>query len=156
MEIERVRFLRKKLRQLERRNWNSFVSEKGCCGLTLPQCHALLEIGDRGEVSLADLADALGLDTSTLSRTIQGLVAIGLVDRTADERDRRFVAILLTGQGRKVYNAIEKLYNGYFGKVLDYIPSKKRSAVLESIAILADAVNVFNEAAGCCQKRAKS
>jgi len=133
MDIERIRFLRKKLRQLERQNWNSFVNQEGCCGLTLPQCHTLLEIGDKPEVSLADLAASLGLDTSTLSRTIQGLVVIGLVNRTIDDRGRRFVTISLTGQGRKVYDEIEQLYNSYFGRVLDYIPSKKRKAVLESI-----------------------
>ncbi len=156
METERIRFLRRKLRQLERQNWNSFVDQEGCCGMTLPQCHALLEIGDKPEVSLADLAASLDLDTSTLSRTIQGLVVLGLVDRITDERDRRCVAISLTGHGRKLYDEIEELYNGYFARVLEYIPSERSEAVLESIAILADAVREFNQTTGCCQKRVKS
>ena len=81
MEIEKIRFLRQKLRVLEREMNDPFGRDAGCCGLTLAQCHTLLEVGYRGEVSLVDLASSFGLDTSTLSRMIQGLVVPGLVSR---------------------------------------------------------------------------
>ena len=78
MDIKKIRLLREKLRQLERELDDRFRSDSGCCGLTLAQCHTLLEIGNKGEISLVELASRLSLDTSTLSRTINGLVILGL------------------------------------------------------------------------------
>jgi len=153
IDMPKLIFLREKLRLLERETVRPFDDQADCCGLTLSQCHTLLEIGHRGEVSLVDLAATFGLDTSTLSRTIQGLVLIGLVDRTPSVTDRRYVVITLTVQGRKTLKNIEDRFNTYFAAVLERIPAARRDAVLDAVSILADAVRSFNETSGCCRKR---
>jgi len=151
--MDRIRRLREKLRQLERALDGCFRAEGGCCGLTLSQCHALLEVGYRGEVSLIDLAAVLGLDSSTLSRTVNGLVLIGLVNRLTNEKDRRYVAISLTGQGKKVFDEIEGIFNRTYSGVLGLIPEDKQDAVVESIALFADAVRDFNDANEGCEDK---
>jgi DNA-binding MarR family transcriptional regulator len=150
-DVERIRLLREKLRQLEREMNDPFQTDSGCCGLTLAQCHTLLEIGNKGEISLIDLASHLGLDTSTLSRMIQGLVVLGLVSRLTNEKDRRYVAISLTEQGCKLFDQIEVRFNTYFAQVLELIPSEKRDAVIENIGFFSDAVRKRNESSGCCE-----
>ncbi|MBM3284970.1 MAG: MarR family transcriptional regulator [Candidatus Aminicenantes bacterium] len=153
MDIERIRRLREKLRQLERAMDGCFRAEGGCCGLTLSQCHTLLEVGYRGEVSLIDLATTLGLDPSNLSRTVNGLVLLGLINRMTSEKDRRYVAISLTGQGKKVFDEIESIFSRYYSGVLGLIPDDKKDVVVESIALFADAVREFNDAnEGCNDK----
>src|SRR4030042_4916924 len=102
LDIQKIRFLREKLRFMERRMNDPFGRDAGCCGLTLAQCHTLLEVGYKGEVSLVDLASSFGLDTSTLSRMIQGLVVLGLVRRLANQKDRPYGGISLTQQGPKI------------------------------------------------------
>lgn len=151
MDIQKIRFLREKLRQLERETSSPFKPETGCCGLTLAQCHTLLEVGSRDEVSLVGLAASIGLDTSTLSRTIQGLVMLGLVNRLTNEKDRRCISISLTEQGRRVFTEIETTFNDYFGRVLELIPVEKRQAVVDNIAAFSDAVKKYNESSGCCR-----
>lgn len=153
MEEKMTRLLRDRLRLLERESVRPFDNEAGCCGLTLSQCHTVVEVGNRREVSLIDLADAFSLDTSTLSRTIQGLVEIGLVDRRASARDRRFVTITLTAQGRRVYRNIETRFNGYIGSVLERIPAGRRVAVVDAVSLLADTIRKHNEETGCCRER---
>lgn len=54
-------------------------SDASCCGVTITQCHAVVEIGRKGKISLVDLAGLLGLDKSTMSRTINNLVESDLV-----------------------------------------------------------------------------
>jgi len=152
MKTERIRCLRDRLRVLERETIRPFDNRNQCCGLTLAQCHTLLEIGDRGEISLVDLAAAFGLDTSTLSRTIQSLVLIGLVDRRTSAKDRRYIVISLTEQGGRVFRNIEDRFNVYFAAVLDRIPADRRDLVIDSISLLADAVRVHNETSGCCTR----
>ena len=150
MNIEKIKYLREKLRILDRESGGVFEDDVDCCGLTTAQCHTLLEIGNRGPVSLVDLAEFLGLDTSTLSRTIQGLVMLGLVNRQINEKDRRYVVISLTEQGRKVFNEIEDRYNGYIARVLDLLPADKQETILESIGAFADAVLKLKETESCC------
>lgn len=154
MEIQEIRRLREKLRQLEREMISPFKPDTGCCGLTLAQCHTLLEVGYRKEVSLVELSASSGLDASTLSRTIHGLVTLGLVSRLADEKDRRYIVISLTEQGGRVFTEIETTFNDFFGSVLDLIPVEKREAVVDGVAAFSDAVKKRNESSGCCSPSA--
>jgi len=156
MDIQKIRLLREKLRLLERESNDRFRSDNGCCGLTLGQCHTLLEIGNKDQISLVELASNLGLDTSTLSRTINGLVFLGLVNRLTNERDRRYIAISLSDQGRKVFDEIEKTFNDYFSGVLEFIPVEKRDAIIESISLFTDALREYNDSAGCFRERLPS
>jgi len=154
MDVQKIRLLRKKLRLLERESSDPFKPDSGCCGLTLGQCHTLIEVGNKGEVSLVNLAANLGLDASTLSRTINGLVFLGLVNRLTNERDRRYIAISLSDQGRKVFDEIEKTFNDYFSCVLELIPVEKRDPIIESIGLFADALREYNDSSGCCREEA--
>lgn len=155
MDIQKIRFLREKLRVLEREMSDPFGRDGGCCGLTLGQCHTLLEVGLKGEVSLVDLASSFGLDTSTLSRMVQGLVILGLVNRLTNDKDRRYVVISLTGRGRELFEQIEATFNDYFAQVLELIPTEKEEAVVESIGLFSDAVRKHNESSRCCRPAAE-
>jgi DNA-binding MarR family transcriptional regulator len=118
-----------------------------CCGVTLVQSHVLFEIGRRENVSLGDLSAALGLDNSTLSRHIQGLVEKGWVTRTPSETDRRYVTIGLTEQGREYERQIARQMCDYMQEILSHVPEEKRAQVLESIDLLLEAMRKSN----CCR-----
>jgi len=156
VDIQKIRFLREKLRLMEREMNDPFGRDAGCCGLTLAQCHTLLEVGYKREVSLIDLATSFGLDTSTLSRMIQGLVVLGLVNRLTNEKDRRYVAISLTEQGRQLFDQIEARFNTYFAQVLELVPAEKKDAVIECIGLFSDAVRKHNESSRCCESDSES
>lgn len=151
MDILKIRFIREKLRLMERQMNDPFSRDAGCCGLTLAQCHTLLEVGYKREVSLVDLASSFGLDTSTLSRMIQGLVVLGLVSRLTNEKDRRYVVISLTEQGVKLFEQIEAKFNTYFAQVLEFVPSEKQDTVIEGLGLFSDAVRKHNKTARCCE-----
>ena len=94
-----IREFRRDLRVLEREAVRHLEGETSCCGVTLGQCHAILELSF-SDSSLTALAAALDLDTSTQSRTVDGLVKAGWVERTQDAGDRRAVRLALTAAGR--------------------------------------------------------
>ena len=156
MDKNQIRILREKIRILERESGGVFGEEQDCCGVTMSQCHTLLQVGQRESLSLVDLAAELNLDTSTLSRTVQGLVLLGLLDRRADAGDRRYVTIALTAQGRKVAAAIEEKYDAYFTAVLGRLPAASRASIIESLSAFVDAVRDHNESIGCCRPGRKS
>ncbi|AEY67626.1 MarR family transcriptional regulator [Clostridium sp. BNL1100] len=121
-------------------------SDASCCGVTITQCHAVVEIGRKGKISLVDLAGLLGLDKSTMSRTINNLVESDLVLRDLDSENRRYVIIQLTENGRNVFKNIEESMNGYYKSIFNSIPENKRSQVMESLQLLTNAV----ESNKCC------
>lgn len=138
--------LRELVRQLERKLGYLQDAQFICCGITLAQCHAMVEIGRAECLSLNALAELLGLDTSTMSRTVNNLVKSQLAKRTEDRKDRRCVCIELTGKGKELFNRIETDRNAYYVKILESIPEEKREQVLDSIWLLANAID-----ADCCK-----
>ena len=115
-------------------------SDASCCGVTIPQCHAIVEIGRMKRISLIELADLLGLDKSTMSRTINNLVEAYFVTRDLDTKNRKYVSIQLTDSGMKAFHNIEESMNQYYQSVFSSIAENKRSQILESFELLTAAV----------------
>jgi len=137
--LDDVKMLRESIRVLERRL--GILDEiHNCCGVTFAQCHALVEIGRAGAIYLNKLADILGLDKSTMSRTINNLVNSGMVFRDIDPEDRRFVTIKLTEKGNESYQKIETNMDEYFTQIYYSVPEEKRGQVVESLQILINAL----------------
>lgn len=133
--------LREKIRILERKLGVLQDAEYSCCNISMAQCHALVEIGRAGSISLSELAELLNLENSTMSRTVNNLVNSGLVEREIDPKDRRYVSIKLTQSGMKVFEGIEKNMDLYFQKVLESISSDKQKQVVKSLQILIEAIS---------------
>ncbi len=140
MREQESRQLRELVRMLERKLGVLEDGEMACCGISMAQCHALVEIGRAGSISLVDLATLLNLDNSTMSRTVNNLVNNSMVERQLDPNDRRYITIRLTQQGLEQFHGIESGMGEYFMKIYDAIPKESRSKVLESLQILLKAV----------------
>ena len=83
-----------KLRQLLRRVSRIYDEDAAACGLRGTQYSLLSYIVKLGPIRPADLAQALGLDASTLTRNVQTLVAAGwvVIAPGPDARSRLVVA----------------------------------------------------------------
>ena len=102
-----------------------------CCnGISLAQCHTLLEIENNNEISVSDLARNLSLDKSTVSRTVDGLVNINMVNRIIPKENRRLALINLTGSGRQVCSSINYTNDSYIREVLNDFTEEEREEFL--------------------------
>lgn len=128
---------RRQLRVLEREVVRQLEADTGCCGVTLAQCHTLLELAT-SELSLTGLAAALDLDTSTLSRTVDGLVRAGLVERAEDASDRRSLRLTLTPAGRAKVAFTDDLCNRYYADLLAGMSERDRRCVLRAVGLLGE------------------
>jgi DNA-binding MarR family transcriptional regulator len=113
---------------------------RSCCGISLTQCHAMVEIGRAGSISVRSLSEKMGLDNSTVSRAVDTLVGKGIVHRETDPSNRRYVTISLSRAGLKEFHGIENSMDAYYEKVLGTIAQEKREQVVESIQLLLQAV----------------
>lgn len=109
-----------------------FQNQSGCCaGITLTQCHALMELPETGSITMNELAKRLSLDKSTVSRTVDNLVQSKMVDRKIPASNRRTTLVRLTDNGRSVCKVINDDNNEYYRKALGAIPARKRDEFLE-------------------------
>lgn len=148
---------RNNLRTLEREVANYLKNETACCGVTFAQCHIIMELDTQRELSIKQLAANLELDNSTLSRVVDGMVNAGLIERTVNPDDRRAVILRLTDKGHTVAETINNQSNLFYQQMFLYIPAEKHPLVIESIALLSQALKTVrqgtasDEQRGCCQ-----
>ena len=135
-----IKTLRHDMRLLAHKMELMTKSEASCCGITLTQCHLLTEIGWAGAASLNALSERLGVDKSTMSRNIEVLVTGGLVSRTTDPDNRRAVTIMLTAAGRELFEQVEASMTQFYQTLFQALPASKRSQVIESLALLLEAI----------------
>lgn len=108
-----------------------FQNSASCCnGISVSQCHTLLEIEKNQEISISELATKLSLDKSTVSRTVEGLVNISLVDRVIPSENRRKALINLTENGKQVCSTINFNNDGYIKTVLKDFTVEEREELL--------------------------
>ena len=103
-----------------------------CCnGISLAQCHTLLEIEKSNEISISELANSLSLDKSTVSRTVDGLVNINMVDRIIPDDNRRKAILNLTDNGKQICTTINYSNDSYIKQVLDDFTENEREEFLK-------------------------
>ena len=128
------------MRQFERLTANQIKEDSCCHGVTLPQCHTILEIENSGQATIVELAKGLGLDKSTLSRTIDSLVNVGLVKRVAHPSDRRFNLLSLTAKGQEVADQINQSNDDFYSRVFEGIESESHDQVIDHFEKLVSAM----------------
>ncbi|MDP2873202.1 MAG: MarR family winged helix-turn-helix transcriptional regulator, partial [Bacillota bacterium] len=115
-----------------------------CCGVSMAGCHIIMEAGKAGQLTLSSLAAGLGLDLSSVSRGVDGLVRDGYLRRVRHPTDRRYILISLTPQGQQAYDRVETSGIDLAARILENIPAGSRVSVTEGIEQLNRAIE------GCC------
>jgi MarR family transcriptional regulator for hemolysin len=116
--------------------------EKCCFGVTLSQCLILELLHRQGPLTTRDLAAQLGLDSSTVTRVVDGLVRDQKLRRARDEqRDRRRVFVSLTARGCTLAEKLEASGDAYCKRILERIPPESRKDVIQTLRVLAEAID---------------
>jgi DNA-binding MarR family transcriptional regulator len=144
---EKIKEFRKSLRRLQRKLAEQLDGDSVCCGVTIAQCHVLLAVEEKRHTTITELAAELGLDKSTLSRTIEGLVVMGLANRETNTDNRRSQHIRLTEDGEKTVVGIHEQWRSFFTSLFAGIPKSKHPLVMEGLSLL---TNSFPSATICC------
>jgi len=152
MEKSKIREFRKKLRKFDR--LNELFNNTCCIGVTMAQCHALLEIEELGEATANQLAKNLLLDKSTLSRTVDSLVRLGFVERKENSIDRRYVTLVLSKEGIKKCNEINQKNDETYNKMLSQLSKYEADSLLMNfdlfVKVLDNHMHGKNDQNSCC------
>ena len=118
------------------------------CGqpMSVSTAHAICELATEGPLNQKELAEMLGLDTSSVSRLVDQLAKKGWAERSHDHRtdDGRVRLVGLTASGRDVAGQVLDARVERFTRLLDAVDESKRLQVLESLNLLKEAANAIN------------
>jgi len=103
----------------------------------------LVALGEQGTLGVAELADLVGRDYTTISRQLAKLESLALVKRYEDEVDRRKRAAQVTNDGRKIVKAITVARQQLLSQVLAGWSESDRRVLAEINRRFAVALNEY-------------
>jgi DNA-binding MarR family transcriptional regulator len=111
---------------------------EACCGeeVSLVQSHILFEVRRRGNPSMQQVAEELGIDVTTFSRQIKTLEGRGLVARRQSERDRRVSLLELTGAGEESMTRIDRYMEEKMRQLFTVMTPFEQEVVTSSLTLL--------------------
>ncbi|MHB0777200.1 MarR family transcriptional regulator [Halomonas sp. WWR20] len=104
-------------------------------GLTQPRWTALIVLRHLGEgTTQKRLADSLGIELSSLSRTLEQLERQGLVRRFTSVGDRRAREVWFTPEGSRVLTELDARANDARARLLVGVSAQERDTLLRALA----------------------
>ncbi len=101
--------------------------------LSISAVHAIIELGNTGELSSKQLGERLLLEKSTISRLVKSLAVRGEVSETRSGNDARIKHLHLTRQGQGTFEAIEKFTNARVSGALGKLTHRSQRGVLKGL-----------------------
>ncbi len=105
-------------------------------GLSPAQMHTVEIIGHNQNMRMKELAERLGVTTGTLTVGVDKLEKLGLVERKPHESDRRSWLIVLTDEGKEMYEQHHKYHQEFTNEI-------SRDLTLEQINNLTEQLNLI-------------
>jgi DNA-binding MarR family transcriptional regulator len=134
LDIETTARLRAVIGRLSRRLRPTAAAV--AAGLTPTKISILLTVVREGPIRLSDLSAAEGVNPTQLSRTIAHLVDQGLVDRSADEGDRRAAWVTPTRAGRRLAERIRRERIDALNLALGELEPRERDQIMGALEAL--------------------
>ena len=101
-------------------------------GLTVARYRALNAVVIFESPQMGELAEFIGVDRTTMTRTVDQLVNAGLVERSTPAQDRRQVVLVATPEGIRVIDLARPIVFAINRLVLDGIPDSAQRAVIRA------------------------
>ena len=115
-----------------------FAAQLGQLGLGFTQLAALYAVAGSAALTVGDLAEMLDRSPSATSRVVGGLVRRGLLERVAEETDRRQRMLRLTADGAALVALVDRARADEFLAVVRPLPPDERALVAMGVASLAN------------------
>ncbi len=98
--------------------------------LSQREVRVLIRLGERGEMIMTDLASAIRVPLSTLTRIVDRVEKKGLVGRSRSGADRRIVVVKRTKKGRLLHASFQRNQRALAQRMLEPLSNGEREMFL--------------------------
>ena len=109
-------------------------------GVTARQATLLALVEARPEITTSELAAAEGVSVPSMSRHVERLDSLGLVERVRSSADRRRVALVLTTRGAATLRAVRERRTAWLAARLEHLDDANRALVAAAVPALVQLV----------------
>jgi DNA-binding MarR family transcriptional regulator len=102
-------------------------------GLTPTRSSVLLTVVREGQIRLSDLAEVESINPTQLSRAIAQLLDAGLVERSADQGDRRAAWVKPTPSGKRLAERIRRERTDALNVGLELLDPTARECIVSAL-----------------------
>ena len=93
-------------------------------------------------ITVSDVAAQLGVSLPAVSQTISALADAGMIERVADDVDRRLIILVITKQGDETLRSVMKRVLGFIKEATEGLDTEQ---ICESMTQLTSAVRKISE-----------
>jgi DNA-binding MarR family transcriptional regulator len=112
-------------------------------GFSLFEFHALLNLHDKGRLSMVTFANDLGVTSAAVTGIIDRLESRGFVERTRSKEDRRIVEIEITAKGRKAFHRAKEIHERLIRHLLASLDEEDSERLVAIYSTLEKAASGF-------------
>ncbi|MBA5777196.1 winged helix-turn-helix transcriptional regulator [Stappia sp. F7233] len=110
-----------------------FHQEIRRCGYTVAHWRVLAALKGIDGVTVGDLADICLANQPAISKTIEKLVGMGLVERSSDDTDRRRVRVCLTRDGDAAVDLLIAAAREHQARLVDAMGHDETTALVRAL-----------------------
>jgi DNA-binding MarR family transcriptional regulator len=121
-------------------------------GLTRSQCQVLAHLARHQGIQQGGLAEILEVEPITLTRLLDRLEGLGLVERRAHASDRRIRLLYLTPRAHPLLNDIFTIGAATRGEALEGVPEAERERLFAILSAMK--ANLLNKASAVGERKA--
>ena len=136
MSVANDQELASRLRLAITRTARRLRQQQGESALSPTLIAALSTIERHGPLTPSELAERERVQRPTITRVLTRLSDAGLIERTADERDRRVARLQVTSDGRKLLRSVRTRKTAYLAKRIDQLDPEEREVLERAAGIL--------------------
>lgn len=118
------------------RQYGQLAAERGT---TMAMGQALLNI-ERGGTPSTQLGPRMGMEKTSLSRLLNNLETQGMIERRADDSDRRIVRIHLTSAGKKERDRARNAVRKFNAWIAQHMGNDRTARLLDDLQHLNDLI----------------
>lgn len=116
----------------------AFIAKLASHQLTINELHVLEAVERAKPATMGGVAAILGVQTSTLTVSVNRLVGKNLIRRIRTDNDRRKVLLELTDEGMKYGRCHQEFHNSMVGAVVDEFGVDEYPSLVKGLTALRD------------------
>ena len=128
------------LSRIERHNQTVMGIKKSEARILL--CVEFLNEEKKCKVNISEISKSLSITPPSTTEFVKNLINKGYLEKHIDQKDKRFIEITLTDDGKEIVKGLKEYFDSLFSGIIERLGTEQSKLLIE----LLDIVNIyFNE-----------
>ena len=125
------------LSRIERHNQTVMGIKKSEARVLL--CVEFIHEEKKCKVNISEISKNLSITPPSTTEFVKNLINKGYLEKNIDQKDKRFIEITLTDEGKEIVKGLKEYFNSLFSGIIERLGTEQSKLLIE----LLDIVNIY-------------